>query len=239
MMQRMGLRRYLETVSKWYVRIIRLGLLKRKHAEIHYLSEVISRGHHVMDIGANLGYYSYFMSKLVGLQGKVYAVEPISLFREVWEKNTKKTGNRNLQMFPYALGGENKTVKMGMPEKNGVAHHGMTRISDADAEIYTWFDAEMRIPDVIFKDIELLDFVKIDVEGFEYYVLQNMQQTLAKHLPILQVELSGSHRADSMALLESWDFIPHTLVRGILVPAGTDAKAAHHRDFYFIHRTKF
>ncbi|MDD4848859.1 MAG: FkbM family methyltransferase, partial [Bacteroidales bacterium] len=75
----LGLKKYLRLVSKVYIKQIEKGRMKEQYPEIHFLKTIINQGATCIDIGANLGYYSYFLSKYVGKAGKVYAVEPISL----------------------------------------------------------------------------------------------------------------------------------------------------------------
>ncbi len=232
--KKMGLERYLRFVSKWYINLVDWGFLKKKHPEIHYLPEIINRGDTCIDIGANLGYYTVFMSLLAGKSGKVYAVEPVPLFRQIWEDNIRRKGENNVRMLPYALGETKKTVKMGMPAPDGIVHHGMTKIvQDKNKHFHKHFEAEMKIPDQLFSDIPRIDFIKIDIEGYEYHVLTNMVKTIRKHHPKLQIELSKDREA-IFALLEKEGYLPHILVRGIMIPAGNDAKQHHKHDFYFL-----
>src|SRR6056297_738274 len=237
--KQMGLERYLRLVSKWYIRLVNSGFFRRKHPEIHYLAEIIDEGDVCIDIGANLGYYSVFMSRLCGPQGKVYAVEPIPLFRSIWQDNMKKFGENNVEMLPYALGETERSVKMGMPSRDGIVHHGMTKIADdKNKQFSEYFEAEMKVPDRLFAGIKRIDFVKIDIEGYEYPTLQNMMETIRQHKPKLQTELSKD-RDKIFPLLEDEGYVPHILVKGILTPAGKETKSTHKHDFYFIHKTVF
>ncbi|MFO7789306.1 MAG: FkbM family methyltransferase [Bacteroidales bacterium] len=236
--KKMGLERYLRFVSKWYIWLVDKGFFKKKHPEIHYLPEVIHQGDTCIDIGANLGYYTIFMSKLTGPRGKVYAAEPVPMFIKIWKDNVKKTGYDNMEMLPYALGETEQTVKMGMPAPEGIVHHGMTKVIDNENKNFSEnFEAEMKVPDKLFADIQHIDFIKIDIEGYEYPVLKNMIKTLRKHRPKLQIELSKDREA-IFELLETEGYLPHILIKGIIIPAGNDAKKQHNRDFYFFPKTR-
>ncbi|MGC9330581.1 MAG: FkbM family methyltransferase [Bacteroidales bacterium] len=232
--KKMGLKRYLRFISKWYIRLIDMGFFKKKHPEIHHLPEIITPGDICIDIGANLAYYTVFMAKMTGSSGKIYAVEPVPLFREIWEENVNRKHLRNVEMLPYALGETEKTVDMGMPAPDGIVHHGMTKIIQDDNKAFQkHFEAEMKIPDKLFSDISRIDFIKIDIEGYEYPVLKNMVQTIRKHQPRLQIEMSKD-RDKIFTLLENENYLPFILVRNILVPAGNEAKQHHKHDFYFL-----
>ncbi len=74
------------------------------------------------------------LSRLVGPEGQVLAVEPIPAFQAIWQDNVQLSGIRNLTLLPYALGGQNTTVQMGTPERNGLLHHGMTKVAASNPE---------------------------------------------------------------------------------------------------------
>ncbi len=232
--RKMGLERYLRFVSKWYIRLVDIGFFKKGHPEIHHLPSIIKQGDICIDIGANLGYYTVYMSLLSGEKGKVFAVEPVPLFRHIWENNIRRKGVKNVKMMPYALGETEETVKLGMPAPDGIIHHGMTKIIKNKAENYhKHFEAEMKIPDKLFADIPRIDFIKIDIEGYEYPVLKNMLQTIRQHQPKLQLELSRNREA-IFTLLEKEAYLPYILFKGVMIPAGNEAKQHHKRDFYFL-----
>ena len=80
--------------------------MKEKYPELFYLKQLIKPGYVCLDIGANVGYYATFLSDLVGLNGKVLAVEPVPLFARILKKNLGKYRQQNTQIYPYALGSE-------------------------------------------------------------------------------------------------------------------------------------
>lgn len=237
--KKMGLEAYLKLVSKWYIRFVNLGFFKKSHAEIHYLPQIINEGDVCIDIGANLGYYSIFMSQMAGKSGKVLSVEPIPLFQKIWKINVQKSGIDNLTLLPYALGEKEATIKMGTPTPDGVLHHGMTKVVDGSNQDFgEYFDAEMRIPDKLFCNEERIDFIKMDIEGYELIALQNMTECITKHQPKIQMELS-KNRPEIFKLMEDFGYLPHILISKTLVPAGKTDLKNHKKDFYFIHRTQF
>ena len=58
-----------------------------------------------------------------------------------------------------------------------------------------------------YAGIEKIDFIKVDVEGYESIVFENMTELLKKHKPFIQSELSGSENRNAVInLLKSIDY---------------------------------
>lgn len=231
-----GLKFYLQIISKIYITAVSCGLWRKKYPELFYLDSIIKPGDTCIDIGANLGYYTTRMSKLVGTSGKVYAIEPIPLFGRIWTGNVKPRKNKQVQLYGFALGEKECMVQMGIPEKNGRIHHGMTKITNSANEHYTkFFDVPMKNPDALFKDLQRLDFVKCDVEGYEFMVFSNFTKTLQKFKPLVQTELGGAeNRQNVIALFESLGYSLHLLQNNTLVKITKEEAMLASQDFYFL-----
>jgi FkbM family methyltransferase len=234
----LGFERYIRLVSRVYLRLVGAGWGKDKYPELFFLAKLVKPGFVCLDIGANLGYYSVALSRLAGPQGKVLAVEPIPMFQDIWKDNVRLSDYANLTLLPYALGGENTTVQMGTPERNGLLHHGMTKIAASNTQEHyaRTYDVPMRVPDELLGDLARLDFVKCDVEGFEYEVFRHMQHTLRRFQPLIQTELNGlENRRNVVELLEKLGYKPFVLSeRSELVPCTmAHLESAVTADFYF------
>lgn len=232
----LGLQLYLRLISKIYISCVSLGMWKKKYPELFYLDTIIKPGFTCIDIGANLGYYSSRMAKLTGNNGKVYAIEPIPLFGEIWKKNVCPKLNTHVQLLPFALGKDSGIVQMGIPEKNGRVHHGMTKIASSAQETYVkYFDVEMRNPDELFAHLNRLDFIKCDVEGYESVVFSNFIQTLKKFKPIVQSELGGDeNRKTVIELFNSLGYSCNILRNGLLQKISLTEAINVSQDFYFV-----
>ena len=231
----LGLEGYLRLVSRIYLWLIENGFLQKKYPELFFLKTIIKPGFYCIDIGANLGYYSTFLSKYAGSNGKVYAVEPIPLFGRIWKDNVTLSMKKNLELLPYALGPENKMVTLSMPMVDGVLHHGMTKVSDQKNEnAVSEFEAPMKNPDELFSNITKLNFIKIDVEGYEHLVIGNMMQTIQKFKPMIQAELGGEeNRRKVIELLTSAGYKFAVLKNNELKDATAYDVQHHQSDFYF------
>ncbi|MES2726305.1 MAG: FkbM family methyltransferase [Bacteroidota bacterium] len=214
LLKTLGLEAYLSIVSDVYLRATNAGLLKAKYPELFYLKKMVKEGWVCIDIGANVGYYSTNISRLCGKTGKVFAIEPVPLFANVFKRNAHKFALPNIQLHQVALGAENKKITMGTPIIDGVFRHGLTHVL-AEKENGTGletFEAEMKIPDELFASITKLDFIKCDVEGYEVYLFPDLMNTIAKFKPLIQIEISnGENRKAILDLLNPLNYKPYGL----------------------------
>ncbi len=147
----------------------RMGAIEKGIYE-HYLKP----GMTVVDAGANQGIYTLLASQMVGPEGKVYAFEPEKrLFKDL---QCTMTLNHivNVFLYPLALGSVEKRATL----KAGVFNRGDNRVVEDD-----FGDAIsiVRLDQIV--DPQGIDFLKIDVQGYEYEVLQGMMPQMIKGGP--------------------------------------------------------
>ena len=193
----LGVKNYLIVVSRLFFISYSTGILKRNRAfDCHYfVSKLIQEGDHVIDIGANLGYYSRLFAKLSGSKGKVYCVEPVTLFRKILEINTSEF--QNTTIIPYALGTEDdKPIEMGIPKSNKYLRHGLTRVLNSDEkEVFEYkFTEKMFTPGTVFGKLERCDYIKCDVEGYEINIIPHLGFLLENFHPLIQIEIEPVNR---------------------------------------------
>jgi len=231
---------YLRVLSKAYFFAFNTGILKlsKSFEYPYFLKHLIKPGDVVLDIGANLGYLTVLFSKLVGENGQVHSVEPVSPVRNVLRQNTKRL--KNIQIYPFALGNENKTIQLGNSTriKKGYIGSGSHFVVENDAALGTETDivseAEMRRGSELFRGLEKLNFIKCDIEGFETVVLPEMKSLINRFKPILLVETGGAKRKQMLDFFGRNGFEAFTLQDNKLMR--TNDKES--RDILFIHSDK-
>ncbi len=200
----LGLKIYLKTIRNIFFLSYNNGWLKNNPEYYchYYVKNLIKKGATVIDIGANLGYYSRIFAGLTGASGHVYSVEPVAVFREILTGTIKK--HKHVQVLPYALGKEDgEKIAMGLPYTNKYLSHGRTKVMDLkpDDKYAYKFTAEMKHPVNLFNGIEKIDYIKCDIEGYEKVVIPEMMPLIEKHLPIMQIETEGETREEIFKLL--------------------------------------
>ncbi len=213
-----GLKNYLKIVSSAFFFFYKTGLLKGSPVISHhyFVRNLIHEGDFIIDIGANLGYYSVIFAELTGNTGRVFSVEPVTTFREVLVRNTRKY--KNIEIVPYALGKENGvTVRMGIPAGNKYLSHGRTQIMDDDFESKFTFDVTVMNPNEVFKSLEKLDYIKCDIEGYEGIVIPEMLSLISKFQPIMQIETGGEAKEKIEKLIGQYGYKTFNLVNDKLI----------------------
>ena len=167
--------------------------------------ELCSKRGTALDIGANVGLWS---RDLVDNFAKVIAFEPVAVFRECLEKNV--VGD-NFFISPLALGDHDTLATMIITEGNtGHSHLDPNTLGTGNVQV-------VKLDNLNMEDV---DYIKIDCEGYEYRVLQGAEQTVKRWRPIMVVE-QKPHDAYSkdygqfaaIALLESWGMIKLDQIR--------------------------
>jgi FkbM family methyltransferase len=167
--------------------------------------ELCSKHGTALDIGANVGLWS---RDLVDNFAKVVAFEPVAVFRECLEKNVS---GANFFISPLALGDHDTQATMIITEGNsGHSHLDPATLGTGDVQV-------VKLDNLNMEDV---DYIKIDCEGYEYRVLQGAEQTVKRCRPIMVIE-QKPHDAYSkdygqfaaIALLESWGMIKLDQIR--------------------------
>jgi FkbM family methyltransferase len=155
---------------------------------------------HYVDIGAHVGLWARPLARLFDT---VTAFEPIAAYRECFMANTQKYLD-HVTLYPYALGAE----PLPAVEFRVKAHNSGTTHIKANGELGQATAEMKRLDD--FKLTEV-DFIKIDVEGYEMAVIQGGERTIKKWHPTIIVEQKpgnptryGFPQLGACELLKSW-----------------------------------
>lgn len=155
--------------------------------------QLLRPGATVLDVGANVGYYTLLASVLVGEGGRVHAFEPEPRNAGFLRDHVRINGRGNVTVQQAAVSDRAGTARFDFGSGSGTGH-----LADAGAiEVRT-----LRLDDYCAEHGLAPSALKIDVEGAEMSVLEGARETLARHRPILFLSTHGAevHRA-SLAFL--------------------------------------
>lgn len=190
--------------------ILSQGTYEDEIGKLIYIS--LKPSYIALDIGANIGLQSLRMSQAVGPGGKVYAFEPLQHLQEKFQKNMQLNRVDNVTLFPFALA--DVAAEDDFKINTNAWNQGTFTLSDKASGDQTQ-RVIIKVADELsaIKDLERLDFIKIDVEGFEFKVLQGLSNTLKRHKPRIVFEYdreywlrTGSSLADCYLYLRSLNY---------------------------------
>ncbi len=127
-----------------------------------------------LDVGANIGNHT-LMFALNYPKSKIYSFEPSRINFELLDFNTKTLSN--VSIFKVALGSNNGIVHINCEDNT---NKGTTKVATTGEKVPV-----MKIDTFNFSP---LTFLKIDVEGHEYSVIEGAQETIKKYKPVIWVE---------------------------------------------------
>lgn len=132
-----------------------------------------------VDVGAHVGLWTYFLAKAFE---KVEAFEPVEEFRRCFVRNCR---GLNVTLHEEALGEAHGSANL----KYDPSNTGATKLEAGGA---IWGGVTVRPLGAFgFDDV---DFIKIDTEGFETFVIEGARETLLRCKPVMVVEQKGGHK---------------------------------------------
>ena len=164
--------------------------LRTERNSLAYLLRLPLAGQVVIDVGANLGIYSYWMSRAVGPAGRVIAFEPQPELARHLEAMKSAFGLRNLAVVNQALSSSGGSRMLFRPEPGG----GGASFRRHDA---SWEQIEVKVTtlDDYYADEMPVRFIKCDAEGHEYDVLRGSRRILTRDHPTLLLEIHDAEAA--------------------------------------------
>lgn len=140
------------------------------------VQRLVSPGDTVVDVGANIGYYTLQFARLVGEAGHVYAFEPDPRNFALLEENVWQNGYRNVTLVRAAVAAEPGRVQLHLNAENR-GDHRIYPSAPGRAAI----DVEAVALDDYFSDHKgHFHLVKIDVQGAETGVFLGMRKMVAE-----------------------------------------------------------
>jgi len=143
----------------------------------------------VLDIGGNIGHHSLYLSTISGV---VHALEPYEKVLASFRKKVAINRINNLHIHPYGMGDSDEILTFNTPGDCNAGTGSFVGNDNTGEKI----DLQVRNADKVVSEINLdrIDLIKIDVEGFELNVLRGLKETLNKFKPVLFFEWSLNER---------------------------------------------
>jgi FkbM family methyltransferase len=162
-----------------------------------------------VDVGANTGQHSLFMSRFVRV---VHAFEPYPPVLKRFRKLVKVNKISNIDVHPVGLGAKNETLRFFDPPET---NHGVGTFVQSDrGQESKVRELKVVAGDTYLSDRKLanVDLIKIDIEGYEKPALTGLRRTLETSRPVVVLEVI--RHQDHPASFKNLEEVPTVFPRG-------------------------
>jgi len=146
---------------------------------VSFLKKELTKDSVFVDIGSNYGWHSLIASSLCK---KVYSFEPQKMMYNLQKESILKSKIKNIDVYPIGLGKIDSTANLRSID------YTENNINIGDLGIGSGGE-EIKISTLDAMNLESVDIIKLDVQGYERYVLDGAENTINKNRPILIVEV--------------------------------------------------
>lgn len=178
-----------------YARTLRRPVSESDEVDFKVVRYLVNPGDCVVDIGANIGVYTKYLSELVGIHGHVYSIEPIPLTFEILSSNVKKLELKNVELVNCGVSEINGSASMDIPlyESGGENFYEAMIVDENTDSSLRRVRVNLKTLDSLFSEWPYNDisFIKCDVEGHELQCIKGAADIIKSSKPAWLIEISG------------------------------------------------
>ena len=173
--------------------------------EVELFRQLLPEDGVVVEVGSNIGMHSIPMSQFCD-RGKVFCFEPQRIVFQILCANIALNNRLNVFARQCAVGGTEETIDIQSGDYDRPWNYGAFSLTSGfSAEMKYTGAARMEKVGVVvldqdpgLKDIGRLDFLKIDAEGFETFVLRGAREIIGRFRPFIFIENNAEKNFDSV-----------------------------------------
>ncbi len=231
----LGFDNYLFIFSLFTIYTLRWN--KNEKDFLFFLKQIPNEGI-VLDIGANIGIMTAHLSRKLN-KAKIFAFEPVPNNLKALQRIIRFFHLNNVTVMDFALGSEEGTVEMVMPVVDSVKMQGLSHVVHDSIEEFnegTKYNVPVKKLDNL-KELngsgKRITAVKMDVENFEFFVLDGGKELIKRYKPLIYTELwENENRYKCIKLVKDLGYDIKILQDGTLVDF--ESKVHNTQNFFFI-----
>jgi FkbM family methyltransferase len=186
--------------------IIETGFFEKDLTEV--AKKLVKPGDCILDVGANIGYYSLIFSRLTGTTGKVICFEPTDFYGKVLRSNIEVNKYTNLEIVKVGLSNKEEEINIHIGGSTASIHNPGNFLNESVENIHvTTLDNFIES-----HPLNKIDLIKLDVDGHEPIFFEGAWKTIEKFNPIIMMEVSHMHYLE--AGYPVWEFYESLVSKG-------------------------
>ncbi len=217
--------------------ILNFGTYEAAHADM--MNALVREGSTVLDVGANIGFYTISLARQVP-SATVVAFEPVPATFAYLRENLELNGVTNARIFNVGLSDQEGEQVFYFSPRNSVSASAARVTAEADTAAVVC--RVRRLDDFAREQHLRIDVLKCDVEGAEYLVLRGAAETLRRARPVIVAEMLRKwaakfnyHPNDIIRFLGALGYRCFTTADRRLVPFAAMDEHTTDTNFFFLH----
>lgn len=163
---------------------------KTHRGETDQVFALCKPGDIVLDVGSNIGFYLLNFSFRVLPGGRVFGFEPHPVSYKKLQTNLSAGINKNITVSHMALGDTSGFVEPYIVRESNLGMNRVKVTSEQNSNRVPLTTLDLFVAE---NGLSQVNVIKIDVEGFEEYVLRGALQTIRKFKPIMHIEIDDEN----------------------------------------------
>jgi FkbM family methyltransferase len=149
------------------------------------IKQVLKPGMVMVDVGANIGYFSLLAASLTGGTGKVISFEPVYDNCDLIHLSSMANGFTNIQVHPLAVSDHESLAALEIDGSNGnITESDLMTVPEKEIPLHDQLARTVTL-DYALRNERKIDVVKIDIEGKEMCAWKGMLQLIRQHRPVV------------------------------------------------------
>ncbi|WFU18786.1 FkbM family methyltransferase [Bradyrhizobium sp. CB3481] len=204
-----------------------------------FLRGCVSKGGTIVDVGANIGFYTLEAAAAVGSSGHVVAIEAAPSHANALRQNVELNGLQNVSIIESAVGHAHGEATLSRADEDNLGMFSLGGAGGVESHTVT-----VRTIDELLEErgVHSVDLIKMDIEGSEYSALLGADRILRTLRPAILVELNesalrrcGSSSSEVLGLLHGLNYLGWKIDRDSTEPLG-DHDEVDCIECIFLHR---
>jgi len=165
-----------------------------------FFEEYLKHNDNVIDVGSNVGHLTLKAASILENTGNILSIEPNPKVFFFLQKNISYNNYFNIKAYNFALGDVESSITFQTEKADNTSH-----VSELEKNGITL--KQLKLDDIVNKQFNSIALLKIDVEGYEKFVIKGSKKTLEKTKVILFESYENNFARFNYSLKEIFDYL--------------------------------
>lgn len=176
------------------------------------VSTLIKKDFVIWDVGANVGLFTFSSVSKAGPNGRCLAIEADIKMANLLRRTLSLNPDLNIDILPLAVSSENGVAEFNIAKRGRSTNFlSVSKGSDMTGGIRESYKVPTVTLDYLLDYFDKPNFLKVDVEGAELFVLKGSSKLLKIARPIIMIEINKNTAEDVKTILENNNYMVYDI----------------------------